>query len=86
MQMEFLCIKLNQHEHAGSDYSESVNFHKRDATRLHAEKYQTSKQLNCFQIVETLLTVHSKIQLTLVILTSLISNNRLSRSENLVPA
>ena len=37
----------------------------------------------CFSVVSTIIT---QIQLTLAISNSLISNNRLSRSENLVPA
>ena len=40
----------------------------------------------CIYITSTKHVVQLHIQLTLVISTSLISNNRLSRSENLIPA
>ena len=47
--------------------------------------YSAWQGLN-FYDMEHVMMYHDKVQLTLAISNSLISNNRLSRSENLVPA
>ena len=53
---------------------------------LMLKKTQSIAALALYKVVSISLFTAFVIQLTLVILTSLISNNRLSRSENLVPA